>query len=219
MSKISATLAAMLLCAPGAIAQARMVGVPGRPLPAPGHGDFSAGRAIGSPGVPPFANHFHHHFGRTAIFYGGWPYWEPSYYDYEPEAIIPAPRAETPVAAPIRPEPIPDAVLLELHGDQWVKVNFATNVSNGSSQPIAQAEIKELPAAVLVYRDGHTEELTSYSIMGPTIYTKADYWSTGKWTRKIHVADLDVPATLQRNHDRGVRFDLPSGPDEIVLRP
>lgn len=167
----------------------------------------------------PIPNRIHHHFARTGFLYGGWPYWGPDYYGvYEPEPKI-APQGETFVAAPLKQEPVPDAVLVELHGTEWVKVNFATNVTSTSSAQVAQPTTKELPAAVIVYRDGHTEELTSYSIIGSTIYAKADYWSTGKWTRKIHIADLDVPATLQRNHDRGVRFDLPSGPDEIVLRP
>ncbi len=72
---------------------------------------------------------------------------------------------------------------------------------------------------MLVYRDGHTEELRSYSIIGTTMYTKADYWSTGAWTRKIQIADLDLPTTIEKNHERGLAFQLPSGPDEVILRP
>ena len=51
------------------------------------------------------------------------------------------------------------------------------------------------------------------------IYTKGDYWSSGNWTRKIQIADLDLPATLKQNQDRGVKFELPSGPDEVMIRP
>jgi hypothetical protein len=78
---------------------------------------------------------------------------------------------------------------------------------------------KETPPAVLVYRDGHTEYVSSYSIIGPTIYTTADDETNGSWTRKIQVADLDIPATLKQNQQRGVKFDLPSGPNEVVIRP
>ncbi len=216
MSKESATLAVIFLCAAGAFAQAGTGVVVGHPSPV--HGMLPAGHPLGVPGAVPFGNRIHHHFARTVFLYGGWPYWAPDYQVYEPEPMI-APQAETPVTVWRKQEPVPDAVLLELHGTEWVKVKFATSVSKGSSEQLTNSATKELPAAVIVYRDGHTEELTSYSIMGATIYTKADYWSTGKWTRKIQVADLDIPATLQRNRDRGVRFDLPTGPDEIVLRP
>ena len=73
--------------------------------------------------------------------------------------------------------------------------------------------------AVLIFRDGRREEITSYSIIGPVIYTKGDYWATGSWTRSIQVSDLDLPATFKENQERGVGFNLPSGPDEIVIRP
>jgi len=36
---------------------------------------------------------------------------------------------------------------------------------------------------------------------------------------EIQIADLDLPATLKQNQDRGVRFELPSGPDEVMIRP
>ena len=55
--------------------------------------------------------------------------------------------------------------------------------------------------------------------MSGTIYSKADYWTTGSWTRKIQIADLDVPATLKLNQERGVKFALPASPNEIVVRP
>jgi hypothetical protein len=33
------------------------------------------------------------------------------------------------------------------------------------------------------------------------------------------LADLNLPATIERNHERGINFELPSNPDEIMLRP
>ena len=87
------------------------------------------------------------------------------------------------------------------------------------SSPSTATVVKETPPAILIYRDGRTEDVSSYSIIGGTIYTKANYWTEGAWTRKIQIADLDIPATLQQNRQRGVKFDLPSGPDEVVIRP
>ena len=78
---------------------------------------------------------------------------------------------------------------------------------------------RELPPAVLVFRDGRKEEVSNYTIMNGTIYSKADYWTTGSWNRKIQIADLDVPATLKLNQERGLNFVLPAGPDEVVIRP
>ena len=78
---------------------------------------------------------------------------------------------------------------------------------------------QELPPTVLVYRDGHKEEVSDYTITSGTIYSKADYWSSGSWTKKIQIADLDVPATLKLNQERGLKFVLPASPNEVIMRP
>jgi len=77
----------------------------------------------------------------------------------------------------------------------------------------------KLPAAVLVFRDGHQEEAAKYTIVGGTIFVKADYWSSGSWTRQVPIAQLDIPATLQANQARGAKFSLPSRPGEVMMRP
>jgi hypothetical protein len=153
----------------------------------------------------------------------GWPYFYDDYAEsYEPEAApMPQPAA---AAAPVqvKAEPVPDPVLLELRGNQWVKVESFTSAPAAAPVNVftqQQVAVHQSAPAVLVYRDGHSEELSSYSIIGPLIYTKDDYWSSGNWTRKIQIADLDLPATLKQNQDRGVKFELPSGPDEVMIRP
>jgi len=77
----------------------------------------------------------------------------------------------------------------------------------------------ELPPVVLVYRDGHRESVGEYSIIGGTLYTSADYWQSGSWTRRIPISTLDVPSTLAANREAGVKFMLPSGPNVVVTRP
>lgn len=62
----------------------------------------------------------------------------------------------------------------------------------------------DLPATVLVYRDGHSVEVKNYAIVGDTLY---DY-STGS-RRKIALSDLDLSATQKQNDDRGVDFRIP----------
>ena len=61
--------------------------------------------------------------------------------------------------------------------------------------------------------------MSGYTIITGTIYSNSDYWSNGSWTKKIQIADLDVPATLKLNQERGLKFVLPAGPNEVVLRP
>ena len=148
---------------------------------------------------------------------------------------MPAPQVVFIEAAPAPPPP--EAQLLELQGDQWVRVTSYTQASVGapSAQPesppassarsvaprqsVAAELPRELPPAVLVFRDGHQEEVKRYTIIGRSLYTSADYWTSGSWTRKIEIASLDVPATLKLNQERGSRFSLPSGPQEVVIRP
>jgi hypothetical protein len=132
---------------------------------------------------------------------------------------------------------LPDSILLERQGDQWVQVTVYGQ-SPAPAQPAlpktgeathlqavmpSRNEASEpppgLPPAVLVFRDGHEEEVKSYTIIDRTLYTSANYWTSGSWTRKIEIANLDVPATLKLNQERGSKFSLPSGPQEVVIRP
>ena len=153
-------------------------------------------------------------------------YGAPYYSGYEPygeEEYEPEPPPAEPAAAPAKIEPLPDPLLLELEGNRWVRVTGFTQSSEADSSPAGPgaqaARAKPLPPAILVFRDGHTEELTSYSIIGQKIYAKAADWTTGAWTRSIQIADLNIPATLKENRERGVNFELPSGPDEVMIRP
>lgn len=123
-------------------------------------------------------------------------------------------------------------MMLELHGNQWVKVTGYSEAPPGVADampgPPAGNTVQEtrafsppveIPAAVLVFQDGHQEEVKSYSIIGGTLYAHSSYWATGTWTRQIQIYNLDVPATLKLNQQRGSRFRLPSGPREVVIRP
>ena len=199
-----------------------------------GQGRVSAGHPSGGsiaigmghhfgPGVVRGERGFNHPFRRYRYPYGyglyGVPYFSddygPSEADYRPE---PAPAPVVQVLQE-KPEPLPDPVLLELRGNQWVKVGNFGEASQQAFNVSASAPAKDIPPAVLIYRDGHSEEVSSYSIIGSMMYTKSDYYSSGSWTRTIQLADLDLPATLKQNQQRGVKFDLPSGPDEVVIRP
>jgi hypothetical protein len=127
-------------------------------------------------------------------------------------------------------------LLLEFHDGQYVRIPTGGQLPNlpeltpaGSSkapgirpgvasQKEASPPSPPLPRAVLLFRDGHKEEIDRYVIENDVIYAGSDYWSTGSWTKKIPISQLDVPATLKLNQQRGGKFSLPSGPGEIAVR-
>lgn len=175
------------------------------------------------------------------------PYLYPGYYDSgyysqsspseepPPTRVIVVENTQPRVEAP--PPPPPKSLLLELQGNHWVRVTDSGTAMTGSEpkqkgsakpsslrpatpRPVEAMEApRKLPPAVLVFRDGHKEKIKRYTIVGGTIYTSSDYWSNGSWTRKVPLAELDVPATLKLNRERGANFSLPSSPNVVVVRP
>lgn len=188
----------------------------------------------------------HYRYSRRARS-GYLPYLYPGYYysDYysepappeesQPTRVVvienPQPRVEAP------PPPPPKSLLLELRGNHWVRVTDSgtaiadsepeqkssektSRLRTATQQPGEAVEPpRELPPAVLVFRDGHKEEIKRYTIVGGTIYANSDYWNNGSWTRKVPIAELNVPATLKLNRERGAKFSLPSSPNVVVVRP
>lgn len=164
----------------------------------------------------------------------------------QPQVVVVQAAAPAPPPEPPAPR---ESLLIEWQGDRFVRSTMSTQTpagaqiapdyaENSTSRLPAQALVgrsaigqsapgqkyalqspRELPPAVLVFHDGRNEEVSEYTIMNGTIYSKADYWTTGSWTRKIQIADLDVPATLKLNQKRGVKFALPTSPNEVVIRP
>lgn len=156
-------------------------------------------------------------------------------------------RMLNPANSPAPPAKPAESIVVELRGDHWVRLTSygpseiseqATNSRSGDgasisggTQSTGHAAVATsvafdltppspvLPPAVLVFRDGHQEETSKYTIIGKTIYIKSSYWSSGSWTRKILVAELDLPATLNANQARGTKFTLPTSPGEVMIRP
>ena len=61
------------------------------------------------------------------------------------------------------------------------------------------------PSTTLVFKDGHQSDVINYAIVGDTLFEFAE----GR-TRKILLAELDLPATQKANDDRGVDFQIPA---------
>ncbi|MFZ0317717.1 MAG: hypothetical protein WAL56_01220 [Candidatus Sulfotelmatobacter sp.] len=127
-----------------------------------------------------------------------------------------------------------DPLMIELQNGQYVRVNNTAidgealplklapdhSQTNSARPPMITAPPSQpLPPAVLVFRDGHTEEVRDYTIADGTLYARGDYYTDGYWNKKINLATLNVPETLQANSTRNVNFVLPSSSNEVITRP
>lgn len=180
--------------------------------------------------------HFHGN-GRTV--YLGTPFWGDdfgtSYAEAPPVVVVQAAPAQQNFVE--RDEPKPAApLLIELQGDRYVRrTDHADGASPAASQRDTLAEAKpvagavarsgstqshiELPPTLFVFRDGHREESSDYSIVTGVIYARGQYWTNGYWSKQISLSQLDLPATFKANQERGVPFRLPNAPNEVVTRP
>lgn len=148
------------------------------------------------------------------------------YADYPQEAPPPPPQSQVVITRAVEPVSTPEPLMLEWQNDRWVRVSPTGEIapSKGASElrtsaRKAAAETAPPPPAVLVFTDGHTEEISRYMIVGKVIYTNSDYWKTGTWTKKILLSSLDLPASLRANQERGAKLVLPGGPNEVVIGP
>ncbi|MGA8442692.1 MAG: hypothetical protein WB762_18990 [Candidatus Sulfotelmatobacter sp.] len=127
-----------------------------------------------------------------------------------------------------------DSLLIELQNGRYVRVTSAAtnddprllNVTPNHAAPnsarpplLTTASPQSLPPAILIFRDGHSEEVRDYTIADGVLYARGDYYTDGYWNKKIDLAALNVPQTLQTNADRNVKFVLPSSPNEVITRP
>ena len=144
----------------------------------------------------------------------------------QPASIVVVQPPQPPTTHPEDERPAIKPLLLEWQGGHWVRVENTQAISNSvpenHEQPPGQSVRSDQnppPATVLVFRNGQAELTNGYAIVGSMLYAQTDYWTTGGWTKKIALAQLDLAATIRANQERGVVFKLPAGPDEVVLQP
>jgi hypothetical protein len=77
----------------------------------------------------------------------------------------------------------------------------------------------EIRPAVLVFRDGHHEEVSDYTIADGVLYTRLNFYTDGSWTRKIALSSLNLPDTITANQSRNLKFQLPTASNEVIVRP
>ena len=198
-------------------------------------------------GMPPYSgrftrlqvgSHYHHDRGFPGDFYSpfGYGFFPPDFYSddaappsqpSQPVIVMQAPPAAAPVAQ--APAPTAQPLMIELQGDRYVQVSGDEDSSSqrvdqpltrvSKSAPDQQQRQQQNPPVLLVFRDGHSEEISGYTIENGILYSTADYYTAGSWNRKIELSSLNLPATLNSNRSRGVPIMLPTAPNEVVVGP
>jgi hypothetical protein len=140
---------------------------------------------------------------------------------------------------------IPQPLMIELQSGRYVRINRTP--SNGEALPLTLAPARaqsdqarpsksthssstrptiaaagpphDLPPALLIFRDGHSEEVRDYTIADGILYARGDYYTDGYWNKKIALSTLNVSQTLAANATRQVKFVLPASPNEVITRP
>lgn len=211
--------------------------VPGRPLghqavrptpigvsPAPAPG-FPTPTPIGvppilrTPGSQNLGSSNGHHRHHSDFFVGAYPVYVPvpvvvdpsSIYEVAPDqadegaddqAVVPGPtifERRTPAdmtdvsAENPGPPPVAESAPAEDTGPAQVN-------SSAESKPAQPQD-----PSVLVFRDGHQLQVQNYAIVGDMLY---DF--TPGHARKVPLSQLDLPATVKANDDRGVDFVIPA---------
>jgi hypothetical protein len=144
-----------------------------------------------------------------------------------------------------QPQAPHESLLLELQGNRYVRVSNnqteieqltassspdvqpATPRKNSTHAPLhnsapPQAPVQAsapLPPVTLVLRDGSRQQVRDYTIADGILYARGDFYTDGYWNRTIQLSTLNVPETLSANTTQGVKFILPSAPNEVITRP
>ena len=116
----------------------------------------------------------------------------------EPEAVAePDPPAPTIFEHRATSERVPSAVA--------DSSRYARQPAVAAADEMSPADARQQIPVVLVYRDGHEQEVTNYAIVGPTLYDLGTFVA-----HKIPLAELNLKATIKANEDRGVDFSVPA---------
>jgi hypothetical protein len=88
------------------------------------------------------------------------------------------------------------------------KIDRLQAEAEARNHPKTEAE----PATALVFRDQHVEEVHNYAISGGMLWVLNE-----QAAKKIPLAQLDIPATVKMNDDRGVDFQVPGPALQLMI--
>jgi hypothetical protein len=144
-----------------------------------------------------------HRFNNAIIFYPYYPF-----YPYADYSSYPADQQYAQPAAENTPEAPAQTVFENRPGYKAPSAasDAAAAGNTEASKPAAPSEPEPAqPTTLLVFKDGHQLEIENYVIVGDTLYNMSGNYRS----YKIPLAQLDLPATVKANEDRGVDFHLP----------
>ena len=134
---------------------------------------------------------------------------------------MPAPAAREAIAAPVPP------LMIELQGDRYVRVSgddrsgaemIVRETTAGHATEASQSPTAQSAPSILVFRDGHREEVSGYTIVDGTLYATSNLYTNGSWNKKIALSALNLADTVAANQSRGITFRLPAAPNEVIVR-
>ncbi len=138
----------------------------------------------------------------------GWGYYDPwlwSSWDYDDYRFDRDYYRDQAIAQQWNEQNLEEARMLrEEEADRDQDSYARRSYSRQSAEPPQVDEQANTTPTVLIFRDQHQKEVTNYAIVGQTLWT-----FTPQRKEKIALADLDIPATIKANDDRGVGFSVP----------
>ena len=175
-----------------------------------------------------FNGHFHHHH-FVPVFVPVYPYYSyyPSTYSMRPAPAVTEASEEEPPAPTIyeRRSRTAYSTDADRYGEHYTDSREAERRRRRQEEErVAEEREREKraeeekskskekpedqePAVVLVFKDGHHQDVSGYAITGEILYDLGQ----GR-AKKIQLADLDLPATIKLNDQLGNDFRLPSRP-------
>jgi|SRR5271165_235521 len=145
----------------------------------------------------------------------------------QPPVII----MQYPPAAAAQAPPAPTAMqplMIELQGGRYVRVSgdedsrsqiIDREALRREAAPTEVTAHNEPPPALLIFRNGHQEQVSDYTIADGILYARGNFYVDGAWTKKIQLTALNLPETIKANRSRGLRFRLPTASNEVIVGP
>ena len=131
-------------------------------------------------------------------------------------AYVPYPYPVAVPAEPVVEEPEPDTPAPTIfenrtsgydprYGSHYLNSRPATPAPTAQMQEPSPADARQQIPVLLIYRDGHQQEVANYAIVGQNLYDLGTFVA-----HKIPLAELNLQATIKANDDRGVEFSVPA---------
>ncbi len=176
-----------------------------------------------SNGTVQFGQHFNtghngHHRGNRGGYVYSYGYAYPVYVpvapveEQPPDQVYEQPDAPAPTVFENRsqvrlapnPTPVEDSRYGQHYLDQREQEPPAAAATAPGAHNMSPVSEEQIPV-VIVFKDGHQQEVKNYAIMGDTLYDLGTFVA-----HKIKLADLDLQQTIEKNEQRGVEFNVPA---------